>query len=284
MRYKYENKKRKYRKMKPRVGRIAILVVIMIAIVGLSVFGVKSLMGILNPPKPHPIALYVKDTSLFNEKARNAKEVVLRDFAIGKELPSHKPLPADMKIACLTFDDGPGYESTDYLLGVLKKYDIKATFFVLGSKAEQNPEMLKKIIKAGHEVASHSYDHPDLTKLSPAEVKQQLDRTDEAIRKAGGKTTTLLRPPYGNYSKEIEETVGKDIFLWTVDSNDWRFKGDPQGSADTVLGTVQPQAVILYHDIYNSSVKSAEIVIPKLKEMGYEFVTASKYMELTGEY
>ncbi len=284
MRYKYKSESRKYKKLKPRVGRIAILVSLVIVVLAISVIGVKSLVGILNPPEPKPMALFKHETTLLNEQTKTAKDIINRDFPIGKDKTGHSALSDNVKIACLTFDDGPGYDSTDYLLKVLKKYDVKATFFVLGSRVEQNPKMLKRLVKAGHEIASHSWDHPDLTTLTPEQVKQQLDMTDAAIIKAGGKKTRLLRPPYGKYSAQIEESTNKGIFLWNIDSNDWRHKDDPNASANVVLSSILPHAAILYHDIYESSVKSAEIIIPKLKEMGYTFVTASDFADMTGAY
>ena len=113
----------------------------------------------------------------------------------------------------MTFDDGPSAALTPKLLDLLAAHHIKATFFVLGEMVAENPEILARAAREGHEIASHSWSHPNLAKMSQEGVRSQLQRTDDAIKSATGKSPTLLRPPYGSITepKNDGSTTNSDM-------------------------------------------------------------------------
>ncbi len=190
-------------------------------------------------------------------------------------------IPAGSKVVALTFDDGPGYESTQRILDILAKHNAKATFFCLGSRADSNPDMLKKISNAGHEVANHSYSHPNLVQLSLNDALANINSATNAIKNVTGKSPGYLRPPYGSYNDAIANSTNMKIALWNVDSWDWKLR-DGKATYEHVLQTMRTNPVILFHDIYNSSADAIELLVPQLIKEGYTFVTYSEMMALTG--
>lgn len=270
--YKGKNYKIQYR-------RLFLLLFLAVTLLSSILFGASYIIAQMQPIEKKPLAIYTKHTSIRSDSVKDADQIIAHYFPKGKNPPPKPPIKTDRKIVALTFDDGPGYESTDRILNTLKRHDVKATFFVLGSKVEQNPEMLKKIHNEGHEIASHSYSHPNLTKLKKEEVTQQLKQTNTAIKNTVGTDTIYLRPPYGAYNKEIEDTSKQKIILWNVDSQDWQLR-DGEKIKVHVLGNLSPQSIVLFHDIYDSSADAVEKIIPELKKQGYEFVTTSQYIEI----
>src|SRR5882672_9574492 len=129
----------------------------------------------------------------------------------------------------MTFDDGPSATLTPKLLDLLAAHHIKATFFVIGENVAEHPEIVARAAREGHEIANHSWSHPNFGKMSDESVRRQLHQTDDAITNATGKHPTLLRPPYGSITAReqrwIHNEIGYDIMLWDVDPNDWKLPG-----------------------------------------------------------
>src|SRR5947208_11905350 len=121
----------------------------------------------------------------------------------------------------MTFDDGPSAKLTPKLLDLLAARHIKATFFLIGQNVAENPDIVAREVREGHEIANHSWSHPNLAKMSDAGVRDQLHKTEDAIRSASGNRPTLLRPPYGSITarqkKWINQEFGYKIVLWDVD-------------------------------------------------------------------
>lgn len=181
----------------------------------------------------------------------------------------------DKKVA-LTFDDGPNNTSSLQILNTLKKYDIKATFFMLGSMVDTYPDVVKKIHDAGHEIGNHTYDHKDLTKLDEASIKQEIDSTNQKIEKLTGEKPTLLRPPYGAYNDRVTKVEpNMSIALWNIDTLDWKTH-NPTAILGEVKKELQPHSIVLMHDIHQDSADSLENVIKYLKSQGYTFVLANE--------
>ena len=183
------------------------------------------------------------------------------------------------KYCVLTFDDGPGVDSTNRILNVLAKYNIKGTWFVLGSRVHTYPQMAQKIANAGHEIANHSYSHPDLSTLSYEGYMKEINATQNAIASVTGKTPALLRPPYGSYTADIAANCGLGIALWNVDSLDWSHRYAP-AIYNQVFSTLHTHSIILFHDIYNFTAEAVEMIVPELVNRGYKFVTYSQYLQL----
>lgn len=185
------------------------------------------------------------------------------------------------KIA-LTFDDGPHPRYTEKILSILKKYDIKATFFIIGVNAENYPEPLKSIADYGHEIGNHTFTHQYVKGKSPKEILNDIESCENAIFKACGIQTVLFRPP-GGLMDEIPIGAtniydGYNIIYWSIDTMDWAHRS-PDEIASYVIKNVKSGDIILMHDYIgrNSPTPEAlEIMLPILIEKGFEFVTVSE--------
>ncbi|GAA1625085.1 hypothetical protein GCM10009733_022220 [Nonomuraea maheshkhaliensis] len=178
------------------------------------------------------------------------------------------------KCVALTFDDGPG-KYTDALLRHLAAYRARATFFVVGQNVAASPGVVRRTYAAGHEIGSHTWSHPDLTKLSAVRVRSQLARTDQAIKAAIGVRPKLLRPPYGAFNTAVRLQTRRPIVMWSLDTLDWRLR-DSAKVARKTLRSVRPGSVILFHDIHPSTVRAMPRVLRGLSKRGYRFVTVSQ--------
>ncbi|MEV0614137.1 polysaccharide deacetylase family protein [Nonomuraea sp. NPDC050404] len=188
---------------------------------------------------------------------------------------SHKPVDCDrVKCVALTFDDGPG-KHTDALLGHLAAYRARATFFVVGQNVAANPDIVRRAYEAGHEIGGHTWSHPNLTKLSAAEVRSQFDRADQAIKAAIGVAPKLVRPPYGAFNETVRMQTERPLVMWSVDTLDWRLR-DSAKVTDKTLKSVRPGSVILFHDTHPTTVAAMPRVLKALSERGYRFVTVSQ--------
>ena len=179
-------------------------------------------------------------------------------------------------LIALTFDDGPG-QYTDKLLDCLEENNAHATFFMLGQLVGQYPETVKRMVELGCELGNHSWDHQNMLDLSLDGVVKEFGDTDQALIDACGQESTVIRPPYGNYTDDIIAAVGKPFILWSIDSLDWKYLDadlDYNGIMnDSNLGD---GAVILMHDIHKPSVDAALRLIPALVDQGYKLVTVSE--------
>lgn len=175
------------------------------------------------------------------------------------------------KLIAITFDDGPG-AYTAQLLDELAARDVKATFFVSGYRAANYPETLKRMVSEGHQLASHTQNHENLNTLSAAKIADEISRTQDYTTAAGGDNPAYIRPPYGNANKTVRAQAPSPLINWSVDPEDWKYH-----NADTVCSNIlagsYDGAIILVHDIYQTSVNGALAAIDKLLEQGYEFVT-----------
>lgn len=187
-------------------------------------------------------------------------------------------LDPNKKYVSLTFDDGPGAETTPRLLQILAEKNVKATFFMLGQMAEEFPQIVKDVYEQGHEIASHSYSHPQLNAIPKEELLEQVRMTDKAIYNAAGILPRTLRPPYGAISPESADIIGKPIIQWDIDSYDWDSK-NTNAVIDRVNQTSFEGGIILMHDIHPTTIDAVGTVIDNLRAQGYEFVTTSQLLE-----
>ena len=183
----------------------------------------------------------------------------------------------DEKIAYLTFDDGPS-QYTDKILQILKKHNAYATFFVVGIKVSFYDDTLREILKQGSEIGNHSYSHKLLTRLSEEEFKEDLNKTQEVIKKITGFTPKVFRPTYGGYTSKIKKYTDLSFVLWDVDSRDWEVKKKNK-ILKNVLPNVKSGSIVLMHDNHEYSLKALDTMIKELKADGYKFVTVSELLE-----
>ena len=183
----------------------------------------------------------------------------------------------------LTFDDGPHATFTPKLLDMLAARDLKATFFVVGQNAEEYPEILKRIVREGHEVASHSWSHPNLGKMSDEAVRRELQKTDDAIVAAIGKRPTLMRPPYGsitaNQKRWFFEEFGYRIIMWDVDPLDWKRPG-PSVVTARILKETKAGSIILAHDIHGPTIEAMPGTFDQLIKKGFKSVTVTELLSM----
>lgn len=205
----------------------------------------------------------------------------------------HKPADGDqstrkqgIKRVALTFDDGPDKKYTPLILDVLKKREVKATFFVVGIQVAKYGDILKRISEEGHAIGNHTWDHADLTKRTAEQVAEQIDKTDAAIRKALGTGTALFRPPYGAADEQVKTTSAaahQQLVLWTVDTRDWAGTSSAD-MLDKVKKQTKPDGIILMHCFggkngkLDNTVEALPQVIDYLKGEGYTFVTVNELM------
>ncbi|GIN21491.1 polysaccharide deacetylase family protein [Siminovitchia fordii] len=184
------------------------------------------------------------------------------------------------KYVALTFDDGPSPDVTPRILKALKEHNAKATFFMLGNQVDYYPELARKVAEEGHEIGNHSKSHPNLSKLGPKKIKEEMDYTKDKIAEATGITPHLLRPPYGAYNDhfvEYSKENGDSIILWSVDSLDWKIR-NAFSVKKKVESSVAPGGIVLMHDIHPSTGDSLPNLLTQLEQEGYQFVTVSQLL------
>lgn len=190
------------------------------------------------------------------------------------------------KILALTFDDGPSERYTAEILDILSEYNTKATFFVIGKNAEKHPDLVKRIVTENHELGNHTYSHPQMRNITSEDLNNEIKSTQKILTEITGITPKLFRPPGGYLNNIIMEQISANgcttvLWSWRQDTMDW--KNPPVNDViDTVLKNVQNGDIILFHDyVYGESPTpdALRVIIPKLKDMGYDFVTVSELAE-----
>ena len=182
------------------------------------------------------------------------------------------------KLIALTFDDGPSSSNTTRLLDGLKARGAHCTFFLVGQMAERSPGLVKRAWQEGHEIASHTYDHPAMTTKTDAQIRQELQKTDAILDSAiGHNFSYMLRPPYGDYNQRVLKAANTPCFFWSMDTYDWKSQ-----NADSVyrefIKQVRDGSIALLHDTHSTSVTAALRAIDTLQADGYKFVTLSEML------
>lgn len=181
----------------------------------------------------------------------------------------------EKKKVALTFDDGPSSKYTPLLLEGLKERGVHATFFLMGKNIEGKEALVKQMQEEGHLIGNHTYNHVQLDKISKEAAKEEIEATNQEIYEITGVYPAWLRPPYGEWRKNLDFYVGMFPVLWDVDTLDWKSK-NVDSIMRIVKNEVEDGAVILMHDAYQSSVDAALQIVDLLMEEGYEFVTVDK--------
>lgn len=186
-----------------------------------------------------------------------------------KNIDEKKPMVA------LTFDDGPTRKYTSAILDALKEHNASATFFILGNRAENAPDLLQRMVLEGSEIGNHTFSHKQLTTLSKENIEEEISATQETIYGITHRYPDVIRPPYGSKNDTVLQCAqGKRVVTWTLDTRDWAVK-DAQKIVDYVMKTVKDGDIILMHDLYETSAQAAVILISQLSDEGYQLVTVS---------
>ncbi len=181
------------------------------------------------------------------------------------------PRPASAKVVYLTFDDGPNATYTPQVLALLKRYNARATFFMLGQNAAANPKLVNAVRAQGHAIGNHTWNHPALTRLSNGAIAQQLTRTTAVLGRRA-----CVRPPYGDHNARVDAVIrstGAKVVIWTVDPVDWARPGSGV-IASRVINRVRPGSVVLMHDGGGpraQTVAALGQILPSLQRQGYVF-------------
>lgn len=200
---------------------------------------------------------------------------------------THVSKPTDgIKRIAFTFDDGPYYKITTKIADEFAKYGGKCTFFVVGDRISWNKDALSYVKNLGNEVGIHGYTHEVyFNKCSDSEYQKELSKTAAAIIKEIETAPVLLRPPGGYITKSRVQECPYSVILWNIDSLDWKYKStgsSKQKNIDTIVDRVMSKAtngdIVLMHDLYSNTLEAIKIILPLLKEQGYEFVTVSELL------
>ena len=197
--------------------------------------------------------------------------------------------PYNKAIVALTFDDGPDPVFTPQILDKLKKYNTKATFFLLGTSIEKHPDLVKRIAAEGHIIGNHTYSHPNLTQISDEEYHDQIKKTDKLIQDLVGYKPRFFRPTYGAINEnQVQWATEKGMMVvqWSIDTLDW--KGlSAEIITQTVIADILPGSIILQHNApgvpLQGSVDALDQIIPQIQGMGARFVTLPEMFGTTKE-
>lgn len=198
----------------------------------------------------------------------------------------YKSKSKNKKIA-LTFDDGPDNIYTTKILKILKTNHVKATFFIIGNKAEKNVNTIKSIIKDGNAIGNHSWSHANFSKLTPLQINNEVSRTEALIYSITSNSPGLFRPPYGAASHKVEQQIislGYRIIYWSVDTRDWAGTS-PDQILKLVKKETKPGSIILFHcsGIGKRNLSNTERALPQViktyKSKGYNFVTIPELIQ-----
>ena len=178
----------------------------------------------------------------------------------------------DQKKIWITFDDGPDEKVTPYLINVLEKFNIKATFFVIGNQAKKHPELVKLIINNGHKIGNHSFSHLNGFSTNNNKYFEDVEQAKKYI------DSDIFRPPYGKITPFQIKNLKKDfkIIMWDIMSWDFKENIYPNKMYKNVIDNVENGSIILFHNnlkSYNNLKNSLEIILEKLKDKGYQFST-----------
>ncbi len=202
--------------------------------------------------------------------------------------PAEKAIPeatipeGGTKLVALTFDDGPSGATTWRLLDILAEKQVRVTFFVLGNMVLKSPDLLRAELAAGHEVGSHTVTHANLVQTAASSIQWEVQRMNEIFQEVtGGTGPILLRPPYGAVNDAVRAQVGQPMILWTVDTEDWRYRNAPEVRRRALAG-VFDGAIILMHDIHATTVDAVAGIIDDLRAAGYTIVTVSQLAQARG--
>ncbi|WP_233476402.1 polysaccharide deacetylase family protein [Paenibacillus sonchi] len=198
-------------------------------------------------------------------------------------------VPTAQKVIALTFDDGPDPSETDQILDVLQQYNAKCTFFAIGKRIAAYPEVARRVITEGHELANHTYNHVYFKKpISEQQIQEELELTEKEIVKVSGRHSSLFRPPGGMYDEtlvDVSNSMGLKPVLWSwhQDTRDWNRPG-VYSISSRVIRNARNGDIVLFHDHVHGQSQTREalkIILPELQKQGFRFVTVSELIGLS---
>ncbi len=231
------------------------------------------------------ILMIVSTVALCIKRAGSTTEMMGAGTSSSRSLPIYSVETAEKKIA-ISFDCAWGVDYTDKLLSVMEANDVRCTFFAVQFWVERYPEYVEKIVFAGHEMGTHSRTHSYMSKLTVAQIKDELHTSSAAIEALTGKKVTLFRPPYGDYDNELIDTCAEmELYpiQWDVDSLDWKNLSATE-IALRVINGVKPGSIILCHNNGLHTAEALPMIFSTLKNRGYTFVPISELIYTKNYY
>lgn len=204
--------------------------------------------------------------------------------ASNRQLPIYC-VQRDQKMLSISFDAAWGNEDTQQLIDILGKYQIKATFFVVGEWVDKYPESVLALHEAGHEIMNHSNTHAHMSQLSREEIVADVEACNDKIEAITGVRPTLIRPPYGEYDNNVItaiRSIGMEPIQWDVDSLDWK-ELPANEICQRVVSRVGPGSIVLFHNAAIHTPEALPGIIETLLQEGYTFVPISQLI-LPGTY
>lgn len=241
-------------------------------------------------------ALALSSCALISDSDEPLPQPPLSNPNSGYVTPPYAPVPPskvtwnsgrkDLKVLAMTFDDGPHPQNTPRLLDILKQRNVKATFFTIGNLVDRYPSIARRIVEEGHEIGNHTYTHGNLSKMSEAKVRSELDKGRDSVLRATGVAPKVMRPPYGAlYTAQREwvlKAYGYPTILWSVDPLDWKDRNAAIVS-NRLISRASPGGILLAHDLHKTTVDAMPKTLDTLLAQGYSFITVSELIRITSE-
>lgn len=242
------------------------------------VFSEDSIIFFYAPGSVLPVQHGVVSVEIPKEKIQESFSSSSPEPFKGLKSSAKEAVEQGRPIIALTFDDGPMNGKTNIILDELEKHDAHATFFVVGNRAEQCPDILKRQIDLGCEIGNHTYSHASLSNLSTSQIENQINKTNNIVEQATGIIPSLVRPPYGSKNQNVKNTVKSPLILWNIDPLDWKTR-NANSTINKILNEASDGDIVLMHDIYDPTVEAAKVIISKLVDKGFYLATVSEMFE-----
>ena len=183
----------------------------------------------------------------------------------------------------LTFDDGPSSKLTPQLLDLLQKYDVNATFFLLGKLANAYPDIVKRIAADGHELGYHTWDHTYFSQTSATTIKSEYERFQSLLNQLCGRQATVFRAPGGGITNQALKTIQLPHIYWTIDTRDWQTR-DTTKVKNAILNGLKDGAIILLHDIHATTISGTTEALNYIfaNDLDVEFLTVTELLSRKG--
>lgn len=196
---------------------------------------------------------------------------------------AHFVIDPSKPMVAITYDDGPHQTVTPAILDTLERYNAHATFFMIGDRISHHTNIIKRMVMLGCELGNHTFGHQDLSQMSKDEMNRQLQSSVNALAVVveSDFLPRVVRPPFGNTDKQLEETCPYPMVVWSIDTRDWSHQ-NVNRSVEEVMSQVQDGDIILMHDMYEATAEATEIIVQKLTEEGYQLLTVSEMFEAKG--
>lgn len=204
---------------------------------------------------------------------------------LARQVPIYRVDVPEKKVA-ISFDAMWGTERTDRLLAVLRRHNVKTTFFLAGYWLEKNPDYVRKIAAEGHEMGNHSYTHPHMANLSPNQIREELEKTHALIKQLTNQDSFLFRPPFGEYNDRVIEgaaELGYYTIQWSVDSLDWK-NVSKDDIVRRILQGIKPGDIILFHNDGLHTAAAVDEILTQLLHRGYQVVPVSQLIYKDGYF